>query len=89
MDKETKDVRLQNSDNSSFGDIVHAWLAGSISNLNYILHLNRLAGRKEGDPNFHPVVPWVTDFSHENGNIRDMSRSKFRLNKGTTVRLSQ
>jgi len=71
-----------NFEESSFCDIVQAWTDGHISNLDYVLYLNRLAGRRYGDPNFHPVVPWCTDFSQENANFRDLSKSKYRLNKG-------
>ncbi len=81
-DKETKDVDFEDDANVPFGDVTQAWIDGSASNLDYILYLNRLAGRKFGDPNFHPVVPWVTDFLHSTGNFRDLSRSKYRLNKG-------
>lgn len=46
--------------------------------------LNRLAGRREGDPNFYPILPWITDFS---GNCiedgwRNFTQTKFRINKG-------
>ena len=84
-DKETKDVDFENDANVPFGDVTQAWIDGSVSNLDYILYLNRLAGRKFGDPNFHPVVPWVTDFLHSTGNFRDLSRSKYRLNKGNLI----
>ena len=66
----------------SFCDIVRGWTEGRISNLDYILYLNRLSGRRSGDPNFHPIVPWVTDFTRRSGRTRDLTKSKFRLNKG-------
>ncbi|CAH2037860.1 unnamed protein product, partial [Iphiclides podalirius] len=54
-----------------------------ISNLDYLLHLNLLVGRGCNDPQAHFMVPWVTDFASRCGrNWRDLSKSKYRLNKG-------
>lgn len=58
------------------------WIHGQVSNFDYLMELNRLAGRREGDPNYHPVLPWVVDFTAPYGRFRDLRRSKFRLNKG-------
>ncbi|CAB3253741.1 unnamed protein product [Arctia plantaginis] len=59
------------------------WTRGRISNLDYLLHLNMLTGRSNNDPQAHFMVPWVTDFSYRCGrNWRDLSKSKYRLNKG-------
>jgi len=58
------------------------WTRRELSTLQYLLLLNHLAGRRFGQPNNHPVVPWVTDFTCEQGGYRDLSKSKFRLNKG-------
>ncbi|CAK1547015.1 unnamed protein product [Leptosia nina] len=59
------------------------WVSGQISNLDYLLHLNVLAGRSANDPQAHFMVPWVTDFASRCGyNWRDLSKSKYRLNKG-------
>ena len=35
-----------------------AWCSKRLSNLDYLLHLNRLAGRRYGDRTFHPFLPW-------------------------------
>ncbi|OAD66079.1 hypothetical protein PHYBLDRAFT_175602 [Phycomyces blakesleeanus NRRL 1555(-)] len=72
----TKDVKEE--------PLVIKWVRGEISNYSYIMALNHLAGRKEGDPNFHPILPWVVDFtgtSVEDG-WRDFTKTKFRMNKG-------
>ncbi|CAN9510897.1 unnamed protein product [Ophioblennius macclurei] len=68
-----------------FGELktlVLDWVHGRVSNFRYLMELNRLAGRREGDPNYHPVLPWVVDFTAPFGKFRDLRRSKFRLNKG-------
>ncbi|KAI9288274.1 hypothetical protein BC943DRAFT_318124 [Umbelopsis sp. AD052] len=64
--------------------LVMRWVRGDISNFTYLMALNHLAGRREGDPNFHPVLPWVTDFSGDapEDGWRDFTKTKFRLNKG-------
>lgn len=62
--------------------LVLDWVHGRISNFHYLMQLNRLAGRREGDPNYHPVLPWVVDFTTPQGRFRDLRKSKFRLNKG-------
>ncbi|XP_068631665.1 WD repeat-containing protein 81 [Battus philenor] len=59
------------------------WVRGKISNLDYLLYLNKLAGRSPNDPQAHFMVPWVTDFASRCGrNWRDLTKSKYRLNKG-------
>ncbi|XP_008563906.1 PREDICTED: WD repeat-containing protein 81 isoform X1 [Galeopterus variegatus] len=62
--------------------LVVDWVHGRISNFYYLMQLNRLAGRRQGDPNYHPVLPWVVDFTMPHGRFRDLRKSKFRLNKG-------
>ncbi|KAG2487022.1 hypothetical protein HYH03_014392 [Edaphochlamys debaryana] len=42
--------------------LTRAWQAHALSNLDYLLLLNLLAGRRLGDRTAHPFVPWVTDF---------------------------
>ncbi|GJY31366.1 protein GFS12 isoform X1 [Tanacetum coccineum] len=63
------------------------WWSGDLSNFEYLLLLNRIAGRRWGDHTFHTVMPWVIDFSvkpDENNDTgwRNLSKSKWRLAKG-------
>lgn len=63
------------------------WWRGELSNYEYLLVLNKLAGRRWGDHTFHTVMPWVIDFSvkpDENSDAgwRDLKKSKWRLAKG-------
>lgn len=65
----------------------YKWWRGQLSNFEYLLVLNRLAGRRWRDQTFHTVMPWVIDFSvkpDENCDMgwRDLSKSKWRLAKG-------
>ena len=76
------DIDVHSNRKTSLCDALHLWQNGSMSNLDYLLCLNYHVGRKFGEPNNHPVVPWVTDFSQPNGGYRDLSKSKHRLNKG-------
>jgi len=63
-------------------ELLDLWVRGQVSNYDYLIALNCLAGRKFGHPSHHHVLPWVTDFSSPNGGWRDLTKSKFRLNKG-------
>ncbi|CAF0855447.1 unnamed protein product [Brachionus calyciflorus] len=58
------------------------WCFNRISNFEYLLVLNCLAGKKLECPYNHPIFPWITDFTSKTGNLRDLTQSKFRLNKG-------
>ncbi|KAJ6324759.1 hypothetical protein OIU76_011952 [Salix suchowensis] len=63
------------------------WWKGELSTFEYLLVLNRLAGRRWGDHTFHTVMPWVVDFStkpdeNSDSGWRDLSKSKWRLAKG-------
>ena len=70
------------STQSDLQEIVQMWTYGKISNFDYLMLLNRLAGRRSGDPNHHPILPWVMNFSQPDSGYRDLTKSKFRLNKG-------
>ena len=63
-------------------EAVQLWQHGSLDNLTYLLLLNRHTGRRLGDANNHPIVPWVSDFTHPTRGFRDFTKTKFRMNKG-------
>lgn len=64
------------------------WVSGKISNFQYLMAINYAAGRSMADPLYHPILPWITDFSVEhsplgdNNEMRDLTKTKFRLSKG-------
>lgn len=64
--------------------LVDDWVHRRITNFKYLMVLNHLAGRRMCDPNHHPVLPWVLEFSSEDNSflLRDLTKSKYRLNKG-------
>jgi len=66
----------------SLVSVVHRWVYGEISNYDYLMFLNTLAGRNFDDPNHYPILPWVMDFSSRTGGFRDLTKTKYRLNKG-------
>lgn len=66
----------------SISEATQQWRAGSLSNFDYLMILNHHAGRSSGDPNNHPIFPWVMDFTRSNGGFRDLTKSKHRLSKG-------
>nr|GMD66858.1 protein SPIRRIG isoform X2 [Ipomoea batatas] len=48
------------------------WQSGEISNFQYLMHLNTLAGRGYSDLTQYPVFPWVlADYDSENINLSD------------------
>ncbi|CAF1331576.1 unnamed protein product [Adineta ricciae] len=63
-------------------ELIKQWQLGHVSNFDYLLILNALAGRKFHDPNHHLIFPWINDFTSATCNLRDLSQSKYRLNKG-------
>ncbi|CAM9739998.1 unnamed protein product, partial [Phaeothamnion confervicola] len=57
------------------------WSNGWISNFEYLMALNRAAGRGAADGGLHPVLPWVSDLTVEQGGWRDLAQTKYRLKK--------
>ena len=50
-------------DGPSLAALTEAWRRGRLSNLDYLLALNALAGRVPEDRGFAPMLPWVLDFT--------------------------
>lgn len=67
---------------NDLANITKSWCNNKISNFDYLLILNCIAGRKINCPYNHPIFPWISDFQSVNSNLRDLEMSKFRLNKG-------
>ncbi|KAK7027360.1 hypothetical protein SK128_000402, partial [Halocaridina rubra] len=66
----------------SLVQLTQLWVGHQITTLDYLLCLNFFAGRRFNSPHYHPIVPWVMDFSGRNSGWRDLTKTKFRLNKG-------
>ena len=84
-----KQATTENNDNEqkhwqldALPEVVMQWVTGKLSNYDYLMILNQLANRSKGNPNYHPVLPWVMDFTKPDGGYRDLAKSKYRLNKG-------
>jgi hypothetical protein len=69
--------------------LMHAWSHGAISNFDYLLSLNILAGRSYNDICQYPVFPWVlSNYTSEEApdlldraNFRDLSKPMGALNE--------
>ncbi|KAL3982042.1 Beige/BEACH domain family protein [Acanthocheilonema viteae] len=52
--------------------VTHRWVRGEISNFQYLMHLNTLAGRSYNDLSQYPVFPWILrDYESEDLNLTD------------------
>lgn len=69
-------------ESSDLPSVVQQWVYREISNFDYLMMLNKLAGRNTNDPNHYPILPWVTDFASPSRTRRDLTKTKYRLNKG-------
>ena len=50
------------------------WQRGEVSNFDYLMHLNTLAGRSYNDINQYPVFPWVlADYKSDTIDLNDPS----------------
>ena len=62
--------------------IVKNWCYNKLSNFDYLLIINCISGRQFESPFNYPIFPWISDFASLNTNLRDLTATKFRLNKG-------
>ena len=55
-------------------DFTAAWQRGDLSNFDYLMKLNTIAGRSYNDLSQYPVFPWIlTDYSSPSLNLSDPS----------------
>ena len=66
----------------NLASIVKSWCDNKLSNFDYLLIINCLSGRQFESPLNYPIFPWISDFASLNTNLRDLTVTKFRLNKG-------
>ncbi|VDN02986.1 unnamed protein product [Thelazia callipaeda] len=54
--------------------VTHRWVRGEISNFQYLIHLNTLAGRSYNDLSQYPVFPWILrDYESEDLDLTNPS----------------
>lgn len=51
-------VAATSHDEQDLEALTAAWCSQELSNYDYLMHLNRLAGRRDGDRNFQAFLPW-------------------------------
>lgn len=81
----------------SLGLLTRAWRRGNISNFDYLLRLNAIAGRSFHDPGNYPIMPWVLsnyvsatipDLSDKN-NYRDLSKPMGALDEERLLKFQE
>ncbi|CAH8443535.1 unnamed protein product [Schistosoma turkestanicum] len=68
--------------NSKLSTMTTNWILHKISNYDYLIFLNELAGRHKGDPSNSAILPWITNFDTPLGQLRDLTKSKYHICKG-------
>jgi serine/threonine protein kinase len=72
--------------------LISQWISGKLSNFEYLMQINAAAGRKLVDPLYHPILPWVTDFSSDffasrsESGIRQLSLSSKKSRPSSELR---
>ncbi|KAL8733219.1 MAG: hypothetical protein Q9166_002236 [cf. Caloplaca sp. 2 TL-2023] len=57
---------------SNFNPATRRWTQGEISNFNYLMHINTMAGRTFNDLTQYPIFPWVlADYKSEELDLTD------------------
>ena len=67
--------RKQGSQTDPLNTLTEAWRAGSVSNFDYLLRLNAIAGRSVHDPGNYPIMPWVLS-NYTSQSVPDLSDSR-------------
>lgn len=60
------------SSRMNFGRPTEKWLAGNLSNFDYLMQLNKIAGRSYNTLSYYPIMPWVlADWTSSTLNLDD------------------
>ena len=60
---ETEEARADAAVGAVLSQALCLWVSGRMSNFDYLMVLNRMAGRSLENPSHYPVMPWVKDFT--------------------------
>jgi len=84
LKQDTRDIyeSYKHLNHQDLANITKSWSENKLSNFDYLLIVNSISGREWECPYSHPIFPWISDFESLNTRLRDLSVSKFRLNKG-------
>ena len=87
---------LQNTGLNKKSSILYKWQNGEITNFQYLMYLNTLAGRSYNDLHQYPVFPWIlNDYSSDTISLsdetvfRDLSKPMGALNPRRAVKFQE
>ncbi|CAH8446385.1 unnamed protein product [Schistosoma intercalatum] len=81
-EENTTEIDIAVCSSSKLSTMTTNWILHKVTNYDYLMFLNELAGRHKGDPSNSAILPWITNFDTPLGQLRDLTKSKYHLCKG-------
>ncbi|CAH8484296.1 unnamed protein product [Schistosoma rodhaini] len=81
-EENTAEIDIAMCNSSKLFTMTTNWVLHKVTNYDYLMFLNELAGRHKGDPSNSAILPWITNFDTPFGQLRDLTKSKYHLCKG-------